>query len=101
MNRFRLSIMISGLFVTLLIAKSTTLTAQSVDSPFSNPRNTQIPASISGTFFHKGKIIIYPFFEYSYDHNQEYQPAQYGFGNNNDLRAPESPGATRVAGYWK
>jgi hypothetical protein len=31
--------------------------------------------------------VIYPFFEYSHDNNREYQPAQLGFGSEQDFRA--------------
>jgi hypothetical protein len=40
-----------------------------------------------GTYVQKGELLIYPFFEYLVDHDREYQPAQFGFGANEDFLA--------------
>jgi len=54
---------------------------------FLNDRGTGIPTSLFGTFIKKGELLIHPFFEYTLDHNLEYQPAQYGLGVDKDFRA--------------
>ncbi|MEJ2056072.1 MAG: hypothetical protein P8X42_19330 [Calditrichaceae bacterium] len=37
-----------------------------------------------GTYIDKGELLIYPFFEYSYDHNEEYQPEEFGFASKQE-----------------
>jgi hypothetical protein len=49
-------------------------------------RGPGIPTSIFGTYVRKGQFLVYPFYEFSLDHNREYQPAQLGFGLNQDFR---------------
>jgi hypothetical protein len=43
-------------------------------------RGTGIPTSILGTYVRKGEFLIYPFYEYYYDSDREYEPADFGFG---------------------
>jgi hypothetical protein len=59
--------------------------AQENKSDFLKDRGTGISTSIFGTYVRKGELIVYPFFEYSSDHNMEY-PLQFSPGNNNDFR---------------
>lgn len=49
-------------------------------------REAGIPASLFGTYIHRGRLLIFPFFEYARDNNREYQPAMLGFGLNQDFR---------------
>lgn len=49
-------------------------------------RGTGVPTSIFGTYVKKGELLIYPFFEYYQDHNAEYQPDEFGFGSDMELR---------------
>jgi hypothetical protein len=39
-----------------------------------------------GTYINRGQLLLFPFFAYSIDNNREYQPAQLGFGLNEDFR---------------
>ncbi|MFZ0389497.1 MAG: hypothetical protein WAN36_03485, partial [Calditrichia bacterium] len=55
--------------------------------PFPNDRGAAIPTSLFGTFIRPGELLVYPFFEYQLDNNREYQPAQYGYGKDEDFRA--------------
>jgi hypothetical protein len=50
-------------------------------------RGTGIPLSQFGTYIQKRQFVVYPFFEYYYDHNGEYAPNELGFGLDEDFRA--------------
>jgi hypothetical protein len=43
-------------------------------------RGTGVPSSMFGTYIEKGKILIYPFFEYYRDDDMEYDLAEWGYG---------------------
>lgn len=43
-------------------------------------RGKGVPLSMFGTYIEKGELIIYPFYEYYYDHNAEYDPSEFGYG---------------------
>ncbi|HEV8176204.1 MAG TPA: hypothetical protein VGP44_00805, partial [Gemmatimonadales bacterium] len=49
-------------------------------------RGPGIPASIFGAYIAKGQLLVYPFFEYTRDHNREYNPSEFGLPLNQDFR---------------
>ena len=49
-------------------------------------RGAGIPTSMFGTYVCRGQFLLCPFYEYSRDHNWEYQPAKLGFGLDEDFR---------------
>jgi len=49
-------------------------------------RGTGIATSMFGTYINEGEIILYPFFEYYYDKNAEYEPFEFGYGLEEDFR---------------
>jgi hypothetical protein len=42
--------------------------------------------SIAGTYVRNGELLIYPFYEYYYDSNIEYEPHDFGFPSINEYR---------------
>jgi hypothetical protein len=52
----------------------------------SRDRGAGVPASIFATYLSRGQLLFYPFLAYSRDDNREYQPAQLGFGLEQDFR---------------
>jgi len=55
--------------------------AYSQDLPvYLRDRGRGIPTSQFGTYVNKGQFLIYPFYEYYYDRNFEYEPGDFGFG---------------------
>ena len=48
-------------------------------------RGTGLPTSMFGTYVRKGELLIYPFFEYYYDNDMEYKPAELGYGLDQDF----------------
>lgn len=49
-------------------------------------RGTGTPLSMFGTYIEKGQIIVYPFYEYYYDQDAEYSPAELGYDLDEDFR---------------
>ncbi|TMQ59374.1 MAG: hypothetical protein E6K76_04715 [Candidatus Eisenbacteria bacterium] len=49
-------------------------------------REGGVPSSMSGTYIRPRQLLVFPFYEHVSDHNQEYNPAKFGFGRNEDFR---------------
>ena len=49
-------------------------------------RGTGIPVSMFGTYIRKGELLIYPFYEYIYDNNVEYEPFEFGLVSKQEFR---------------
>lgn len=50
-------------------------------------RGPGMPMSQFGTYVRSGELLVYPFYEYYWDHNQEYEPADFGIvGDIRELR---------------
>jgi len=47
------------------------------DPAYLRDRGTGIPLSQFGTYIRPGEVIVYPFYEYYYDHNFEYEPLDF------------------------
>lgn len=43
-------------------------------------RGEGIATSMFGTYVKKGELLVYPFYEYVFDHNAEYEPVELGLG---------------------
>jgi hypothetical protein len=73
------------LFIVLLIS-SPGFTQENLPH-YLQDRGTGIATSLFGTYINKGELLVYPFFEYSRDHDREYQPAQFNLGSDQDFLA--------------
>jgi hypothetical protein len=61
--------------------------AQGEEPPaYLHDRGTGLPTSMFGTYIRGGELLVFPFLEYSLDHNREYQPSKLGFGLEQDFR---------------
>jgi hypothetical protein len=49
-------------------------------------RGTGIPISIFGTYVRQGELLVYPFYEYYYDSDLEYEPFEFGHGSTREYR---------------
>jgi hypothetical protein len=72
--------------LVLLVPAATPVQAQDAGPPFLGDRGTGIPTSMFGIYVRKGEFLVYPFYEYYYDHNAEYKPAELGYVGDEDLR---------------
>ena len=49
-------------------------------------RGPGVSTSMFGTYIKKGELLIYPFFEYYQDHNLQYQPDEFGYASDMEIR---------------
>jgi len=55
--------------------------------PYLRDRGTGMRTSMFGTYVEKHQLLIYPFYEYYYDNNQQYSPDEYGQVSTTDYKA--------------
>ncbi|MCI0527063.1 MAG: hypothetical protein L0Y56_06430, partial [Nitrospira sp.] len=48
-------------------------------------RGEGIPTSLFGTYIRKGELLVYPFYEYTTNGENEYKPSELGFVGNQDF----------------
>ena len=78
---------ISTIIVLLIFLANTLNCIAQEDLPYYlNDRGTGISTSMFGTYINKGEFIIYPYYEFYYDHNSEYAPNEFGYGLDVDYR---------------
>jgi hypothetical protein len=49
-------------------------------------RGPGIATSLFGTYVEKGELLVYPFYEYTWNRDQEYKPEELGFAGSHDQR---------------
>ena len=49
-------------------------------------RGAGVATSLFGTYTRKGELLIYPFYEYTKNKDQEYKPSELGFAGEHDQR---------------
>ena len=77
---------ISIFVVALFLIYSSTCNAQNELPYYLKDRGTGVASSMFGTYINKGEFIFYPYYEYYYDQDAEYKPAELGYGLNRDFR---------------
>ena len=50
-------------------------------------RGAGVSTSMFGTYIRKGEVLVYPFYEYTKNQDQEYKPSELGFAGDHDYRA--------------
>ncbi len=55
---------------------------------FPGDTNGGVPVSMFGTYVRPGELLVYPFYEYYTNDDAEYSPDEFGFGLDQDFRAP-------------
>jgi hypothetical protein len=76
--------------IALLPAFSISLTATSSAAgelpAYLSDRGEGIPTSLVGTYVQSHELLVYPFYEYTINSDQEYKPAELGYGLEQDFR---------------
>ncbi len=82
------SILRLGLFVLVLFHISYPAAADTgSDLPvYLQDRGTGVPTSMFGTYINRGELLVYPFYEFYYDHNLEYESQEFGFRGKQELQ---------------
>jgi hypothetical protein len=83
-----MKIQLSIISLILLVnnAISNTFASDNV-SEYLRDKGTGIATSMFGTYVRQKEILIYPFYEFYYDHNAEYDPSEMEFGPEADYYA--------------
>lgn len=68
------------IFILNLLASPWTIWGQTDQPVYLKDRGTGLPTSMFGTYINKGEVIIYPFYEFYYNKDAEYKPADFGYG---------------------
>lgn len=64
----------------LLLTLPRTLGAAEQELPlWQQDRGRGLPTSLFGTYIEKGELLFYPFYEFSFDSDEEYSPDEFGF----------------------
>lgn len=79
MSRWQYRSYLVPVLCMLMTCLSSSVIGQNLD-PKPRDRGSGISSSIFGTYIDKHQLVIYPFFSYIIDHDQEYSPAQLGLG---------------------
>jgi len=54
---------------------------------YQRDRGPGVPTSLFGTYVQAGELLVYPFYEFTLNRDQEYKPAELGYGLDQDFRA--------------
>jgi hypothetical protein len=81
--RSRLLIVAMQIISTVLVLHPINNFAQE-SSEYLYDRGTGIPMSIFGTYVRQGELLVYPFYEYYYDSDLEYEPFELGHGSTKE-----------------
>ena len=83
----RLKLFISALQIVIIVFLFNAIKISAQDIPdFLYDRGTGIPMSIFGTYVQDGELLVYPFYEYYYDSNIEYEPFDFGLPSKQEYR---------------
>ena len=74
------------LLITGIVLQPTRSFAQEELPVYLRDRGTGIPVSMFGTYVRKGELRFYPFYEYVYDGNMEYEPFDFGLSSTQEFR---------------
>lgn len=77
-----LFVMLFSLFFVLF--QTSSIYAEEQLPVYLKDRGTGIATSMFGTYVRPGELLIYPFIEYYLDSNTEYEPAEFGYGDDTD-----------------
>lgn len=73
--------------VVLLVSFHAIRAAADELPPYLRDRGAGMRTSMFGTYVEKHQLLIYPFYEYYYDNNQQYSPDEYGQVSTTDYKA--------------
>jgi len=83
----RLKLLISALQIVIFVFLINAIKISAQDIPdFLYDRGTGIPMSIFGTYVEDGELLVYPFYEYYYNGNIEYEPFDFGLPSKQEYR---------------
>lgn len=72
--------------LSLLPSRSVASPESDTSSPWLSDRGPGVATSLFGTYVARGELLLYPFYEYTWNHDQEYKPEELGFVGEHDQR---------------
>jgi len=81
-----ISIFVSVSVLALSLFYAGHCSAQNELPDYLKDRGTGIASSMFGTYIDRGEVIFYTYYEYYYDQDAEYKPAELGYGLEMDFR---------------
>jgi len=87
MNRIRRVSLATTLVAVRILATGPHLLAQDHPLDRARDRGNGLPLSMFGTYIEPRQLIVYPFFEYYYDDDYEYEAGELGFEGTTELRS--------------
>ena len=69
-----------------LFSQETLLSETDILPGYLRDRGEGVPSSMFGTYVKKGQLLVYPFYEYYYNKNEEYSPDEFGYELDYDYR---------------
>jgi len=77
----------SSLFILVFLLSNSPICLAQDDLPYYlKDRGTGISSSMFGTYIKKGEFIFYPYYEYYYDQDTEYNPAEFSYNLDQDFQ---------------
>lgn len=77
---------ISAIAIAAAVALAGAASAQDLPAYLAD-RGPGVPSSMFGTYIEPGAFHFYPYFEYYYDNDLEYEPYEFGYGLEREFRA--------------
>jgi hypothetical protein len=77
---------ILSIFLGVAVYPGKAWVQESGEPVYLEDRGTGIPTSMFGTYIRKGELLIYPFFEFYLNKDEEYSPAELGYTLDEDYR---------------
>ena len=66
------------------------------EAPWLSDRGPGIPTSLFGSYIEKGQLLFYPFYEFTLNTSEEYEPKEFGVRNaTNSSREFQQPSSMR------
>src|SRR5262245_13355564 len=77
-------VILAGLLVATPLAATAARAETAGPPPYRGDRGGDIPTSLFGTYVSDGETLLYAFYEYTSNHDAEYNPVELGFTGTDD-----------------
>jgi len=84
--RFSFVAVLLGILLITIVPAAASAAGEEGNVPHLRDRGNGIATSLFGTYVAKGELLVYPFYEYTQNEDQEYKPSELGFAGDHDYR---------------
>ena len=75
-----------GVLLIAIVPAAASAAGEEETVPHLRDRGNGIATSLFGTYVANGELLVYPFYEYTRNDDQEYKPSELGFAGDHDYR---------------